>query len=308
MINLEGINFDVVDATTCAEPLLVQIAPSDIARRQMTRWTGIGAESVELTRRERFEYGYKAPCHLLIMSERVEREEGETLLDGTPKSSQNKVGQKLSLVPGGHRLCGWQKPRVLDGVTFFYLDPRGPLLDPELHFAETELEPRLHFFDHDLWETARKLKAQAENPGPAQTSYAEALGIVLAHELLRVNGNAPPPVQQFARGGLAGWRRARVADYIEENLANDITLPELAEVADLSPYHFARAFKQSFGLPPHRYMIDRRIKRAKDRLTNPQLSVTQIGQELGFSELSSFTTAFRKRTGVTPSDYRRSLA
>jgi AraC family transcriptional regulator len=212
----------------------------------------------------------------------------------------------LSLIPGGHRLCGWKKPRALDGVTFFYLNPRSPLLDPELRFAETEFKPRLDFFDRALWETALKLKTEAENPAPGQRSYAEALGLVLAHELLRLN-NRTVPVNQYSKGGLAGWQQKRVADYIEEQLASDVSLPELAAIAGLSPYHFARAFKQSFGLPPHRYLTSRRMEKAKSLLAQPAVSVTRIGHDLGFSELSSFTTTFRKNVGLTPTDYRRSL-
>ena len=291
---------------------VVRIAPSDIARRQIATWNGIRADAVELMRRERFEYGFKAPWHLLIMCEHVERDAGETLIEGLPKSTLHafsklhEFSNKLSLVPGGHAFCGWQQPRVLARVTYFYIDARGPLVDPELRFAETEFKPRLMFFDRDLWATALKLKAQAQHPEPGQRLYAEALGLVMAHELLRLN-NGTAPVKQNIRGGLAGWQEKKVAHYIEEHLAEDITLPTMAEVAGLSPYHFARTFKQSFGLPPHRYLTDRRIEKAKSLLTKPSMSVTQIGLNLGFSEISSFTTAFRKHTGLSPTEYRRSL-
>jgi AraC family transcriptional regulator len=98
-----------------------------------------------------------------------------------------------------------------------------------------------------------------------------------------------------------------VAHYVEEHLCDDVSLSALAEVAKLSPYYFSRAFKESFGLPPHRYLISRRVERAKDLLAQPDISVTQIGRELGFSETSSFTTSFRKHAGITPTAYRRSL-
>jgi AraC family transcriptional regulator len=291
---------------TGAQCPIVKIAPSDVARRQIAKWNGVRVDAMELIRQEPFEYGFTAPCHLLIMSEYGERDDGETLIEGLPRSTRQEFSHQLSLVPGGHRFHGWSKPRVLVRVNFFYIDPCGPMLDPALRFAETEFKPRLHFFDRDLWETAFKLKLQAQHPDPAQRQYAEALGIVLAHELLRVN-NSAVEVKQYVRGGLAAWQKKEIALYIEEHLAEDISLAALAELARLSPYHFARAFKQSFGLPPHRYMTNRRVEKAKGQLARSAASVTQIGLGLGFSEVSSFTTAFRKHVGITPTDYRRSL-
>jgi AraC family transcriptional regulator len=180
------------------------------------------------------------------------------------------------------------------------------LIDPALRFAETEFKPRLFFFDKDLWETAHKLKAQAGSSGRGERQYAEALSIVLVHELLRLNNGASAATHPI-RGGLAGWQEKRVAQYIEEHLSEDISLATLADVARLSPYHFVRAFKQSFGLPPHRYMSRLRVEQAKALLANPAVSVTQVGFNLGFSETSSFTTTFRKHTGLTPTAYRRGL-
>jgi AraC family transcriptional regulator len=101
------------------------------------------------------------------------------------------------------------------------------------------------------------------------------------------------------------WRQKRVVEFIEEHLAEEISLAALAGLVDLSLYHFARAFKQSFGAPPHRYHMARRMDRARSLLQRPALSVTQIGIQIGFRETSSFTTAFRKFTGLTPTEYRR---
>ena len=79
----------------------------------------------------------------------------------------------------------------------------------------------------------------------------------------------------------------------------------LAGLVDLSPYHFARAFKRSFGVPPHRYHVGRRIERAKALLRDR--SVTEVALAVGFAETSSFSAAFRRTTRATPQDYRRTL-
>jgi AraC family transcriptional regulator len=109
------------------------------------------------------------------------------------------------------------------------------------------------------------------------------------------------------RGGLPEWQQKKLMQYIDEHLAEDVSLLSLAELVHLSPYHFSRAFKQSFGMP-HRYLTNQRIERAKSLLAARKLSVTEIGLDVGFSETSSFTSAFRKVTGETPTDYRRRLA
>jgi len=297
-------------ATACDGCAPVRFIPADIAQRGVVHWTGIDAETIELVRREPYEYQLKTSCHLLVMAERAEREDGETQVEGLPTSTLRKFSGMLSFVPRGHRLSGWQKPRVLTRVTYFYIDPDGPLLDPALRFAETEFKPRLFFHDTELWAIASKLKAQAENPTPGQQQYAEALSILLAHELLRLNNdgeNGAANEPEYVRGGLAAWQKARVTDYVEDHLADNVLLSQLAEVARLSPFHFSRAFKQSFGLPPLRYVTSRRIELAKTLLAGED-TITQVGLAVGFGETSSFTTAFRRHTGVAPSVFRRGLA
>lgn len=109
------------------------------------------------------------------------------------------------------------------------------------------------------------------------------------------------------RGGLSGWQCKKVAEAIEERLSEPLPLAELARLVNLSPYHFARAFKRSFGVPPHRYHVMRRIERAKIMLAEPMFTITDIAVALGFAETSSFSAAFRKATGQSPSEYRRLL-
>jgi AraC family transcriptional regulator len=297
---------ELVTGSTGVVAPVVNFSPSDIARRHITTWNGLQTDAVQVVRREPFEYGFQAQHHLLIMTERSERDDGETQVEGLPKSTLHELSRTLSFVPAGHRFSGWQKPRVLTRVTFFYIDPQGPLINRDLPFCETRFKPRLFFFDKDLWETAAKLKAQSEQADLVQPQYAEALSIVLAHELLRLN-NGAAPARRNVRGGLAGWQEKKVAQYIEEHLSEDISLATLAEVARLSPFHFVRSFKQSFGLPPHRYLNRLRMEQAKIFLGNPTMSVTQIASNMGFSETSSFTTTFRKQIGLTPTAYRRSL-
>jgi AraC family transcriptional regulator len=107
------------------------------------------------------------------------------------------------------------------------------------------------------------------------------------------------------RGGLSARKQKLVVEHIEQHLAEQISLRALARLAKLSPYHFARAFRHSLGMPPHRYHMVRRMDRAQDLLLRSTLPVTQIGTRIGFRETSSFTRAYRRYAGVTPSEFRR---
>jgi AraC family transcriptional regulator len=283
---------------------IVEISPPDIARRRLANWGAIQADTVKVTRRGTFEYGFQARRHLLIAYERAERHEGETLIEGLPRSTLREFNCKLSFVPAGHRFYGWETPRVLTRVTYFYIDLQDPLFDSEPGITCPTISPRLFFFDQAVWDTALKLKAEIENSDPSSRQYVEALSLVLMHELIRLERTKPGATKPL-RGGLPARQQKRVVEFIEEHLAEDISLATLAELVGLSLYHFARAFRQSFGVPPHRYHMARRMDCAKSLLQRSALSVTQIGIQIGFRETSSFTRAYRKFAGVSPSEYRR---
>lgn len=133
--------------------------------------------------------------------------------------------------------------------------------------------------------------------------YTEGLGSALAVHVHRAYGDGlgrSPPVI----GGLGALRLRRVVDYIEAHLAEDIGLRDLAALAGLSAHHFGEAFKASTGTSPHRYLIERRILRAKERLLGADRSIAEIAVSVGFASHSHFTHNFRKLTGTTPSRFR----
>jgi AraC family transcriptional regulator len=284
----------------------VEIFPADAVKRRAVSWDGMTVEIVQATRPERTEYTFNGPRHLLAVYEQGERREGETIVEGLPRSTLRDFKRKLVFVPAGHEYSDWQEPRSLTRVVYFYFDPSKMSTLSQADVSGTPLSPRLFFEDTTLWDTAVKLRKQIESAGSDNRLYFEALGVVLAHELVRLNAGIRP-VEAPVRGGLAGWQQRIVTSYIEEHLSEQIPLATLARLVRLSPYYFCRAFKQSLGMPPHRYHNSRRIEHAKTLLAQPELSVTEIGLTVGFSETSSFTAAFRKATGQTPTGYHRSL-
>jgi len=109
---------------------------------------------------------------------------------------------------------------------------------------------------------------------------------------------------QTAAPSLPSFRVRRVTEYIEQNLEKELRLAELAALVCMSPYHFARLFKGSTGVPPHRFVLRRRVAHARALLAAPELSIAQIAGRVGFRRPSHFTTVFRRVSGLTPRDYR----
>jgi AraC family transcriptional regulator len=292
-------------AIDAAQPL-VDIAATEAVRRQTLTWRGMAAELVQPVTPDRIEFRFKAPVHLLAVYIRSMRHEGDTFVEGAPQSSLRNLTRKLTFVPANHEYREWHEPNVLPRVLYFYFDPARFSDQFNLGAEMTGLVPRVFFEDASLWDTAAKLRALVENPTSDNRPYVEALGVVLAHEVARFS-RGTPRIQPHVRGGLAAWQERIVVSYIEEHLTEQISLATLARLVHLSTFYFCRAFKQSFGMPPRRYHTMRRIERAKILLAKPSPSVTDIGFTLGFSQTSTFSAAFRKATGRTPTSYHRSL-
>src|SRR5215813_2589608 len=284
----------------------LEIIPADVVNRRASAWDGIKVEVIRSVTHDKVEFRFRAPCHLLLVYEEGVRDEGETVVDELPPSTLRTLRRKLTFVPAGHEYREWQRPRVRSRVICFYFDPAKMPAHSDASATAAPLAPRLFFENSVLWETAVKLAIAIEDGGEPER-YCEALAVVVAHELLRMQGNLRRR-GPATRGSLAVWQQRIVAAHIEEHLAEAIPLHALAKLVDLSPYYFCRAFKQSFGTPPHRYHVNRRIERAKTLLAERESSVTDVALEVGFSETSSFSAAFRHTTGTTPTEYRRTLA
>ncbi|MGX9430914.1 MULTISPECIES: helix-turn-helix domain-containing protein [Bradyrhizobium] len=277
----------------------VQIAPVDFVKRLGTGRPGWFVESIHAPIARKIECQFQGPVNLLVMYNEGARRSGETSIEGFVPSKMRNFVNKLTFVPAGYAYREQLETAGSTRVTFLYLDPT--VLQ---HDGEVEYAPRIHFEDSVVWETAAKLKGAIENGQANRTPYLAALSNVLALELSRPDYNAvrdTPP----NRGGLASWQKRAVLGYIEEHLSEQICLVTLARLVRLSQHHFCRTFKQSFGVPPHQYHVHRRIEQAKLLLADRAISITEIGLTLGYSQTSSFSVAFRKMTGWTPSKYRR---
>jgi AraC family transcriptional regulator len=143
----------------------------------------------------------------------------------------------------------------------------------------------------------------AEAPGGRLA--AESLANLMAVHLIR-NAVTPRCTARGPAGALPRQKLRAVVEYIEEHLDTDLTLEEIAAVAHLSPYHFARQFKAAAGLPPHQYVIARRVERAQQLLHDGALSLAEVAVSAGFSDQSQLTQSFKRHVGVTPGQFRKS--
>jgi AraC family transcriptional regulator len=145
--------------------------------------------------------------------------------------------------------------------------------------------------------------AELTAAGPGGRLAAESLANVLAVHLVR-HALAPRLPARRRDGGMPRGRLRAVVEYIEGHLDTGPTLREMAAVARVSPYHFARQFKQTTGLPPHQYVIARRVERARQLLQQGDLSLADVAAHAGFSDQSQLTRHFKRILGVTPGQFR----
>jgi AraC family transcriptional regulator len=134
---------------------------------------------------------------------------------------------------------------------------------------------------------------------------AESLANVLAVHLIR-NASGPRASAVQSDGVLPPRKVRSVVEYIEEHLDGSPTLEQMAATVHLSVYHFARRFKAATGLPPHQYVIMRRVERAKRLLQAGDLSLAEVAADAGFADQSKFSHHFKRVVGVSPRQFRRS--
>lgn len=133
--------------------------------------------------------------------------------------------------------------------------------------------------------------------------YVESVIQVLATHLVRHYCTSRVVIED-AVSKLSPQKLQQTIDYIHARLEQNITLSELADIVQMSQYRFARAFKQSTGIPPHQYLLWQRVERAKKLLIEKQLPIVDISYQLGFASQSHFAATFRRFTKVTPKVYR----
>jgi AraC-like DNA-binding protein len=150
------------------------------------------------------------------------------------------------------------------------------------------------------------LPALAE-PDRVNTLFVDHIGLAFRAHVASAYGGMQV-TRPHARGGLAPWQERRAKDLLSSKSNGEMPLAELARGCGLSAGHFTRAFRQSFGMAPHQWLLTLRVKRAKKQLLNLDTSLADIAIDCGFADQSHFTRVFRKQIGATPGQWRRQFA
>jgi AraC-like DNA-binding protein len=200
--------------------------------------------------------------------------------------------------------CGWQFDKPVDAFHIYI----GNNVLAQAARAEgrrdtgIELRECLRFEDPLIIELSLEL-TRACGSNETNLLYADTVGLCLTMRLLRINEAMPEPVS--TRGGLSPLQLRRITEYLAAHLAEDVALAQLACLVGFSPFHFARAFKRSTGLPPHRYQIGLRIEKARALLEATMLPISDVAVQIGYEDPSYFARLFARETGMTPHVYRQ---
>lgn len=172
---------------------------------------------------------------------------------------------------------------------------------------EPELVDRVHFDDPKLFAIMALINDEISAGDAMSQLFIEQLLDLACLQLLRAHSAAPMLFAPEPRRGLSSWQVKRVATYMRENLAEDIRLQELADLVDLSRFHFCTAFRIATGHTPHGWLTRQRIACAKTLLGDRRLRIIDIALLVGYETPSAFAASFRKVAGLTPSEFRRRL-
>jgi len=180
------------------------------------------------------------------------------------------------------------------------------IISPDVFGDGNELAvvDRFLFRDREMEVICHRLYQAISLGGMADRLYVESLVTQLAVLIRRRHSTASAALRIPPSSGLTRSQARRVLDYIETHLSRHLTLGELARIAGLSLHHFARMFKRTVGMAPHRYVLERRLERAKGMLCSTGTSLVEISLSTGFSSQSHFTSTFRRLVGPTPTEFQ----
>jgi AraC family transcriptional regulator len=271
-------------------------APAALTKIKTRSWPGLTVCSMQRSAREMQNKGTEHRINLQlapVANATVQVEGGQTRQLTISGISFVPAGVTVRSMMGAGAVIGvLQSPASYDAVANEVAGPAAASFEPVWSMNDPVLETLIHL-----------LLAEIDSPF-SDNLAADALNRAIALQLMRgAVGNAAGRLASV--GKLARDRLARVLDYIESRLDEPLTLAEIAEQANLSPFHFSRCFKRTLGVSLANFVAMRRIERATALLVQSRQPLAEIALAVGFENQASFTRRFQRETGLTPGRFRK---
>lgn len=228
-------------------------------------------------------------------------------IEGGPRNKE-LIGPRRICITPGEATAHWEhhgQPEILQVYLrrSIYHAAVGEIYNCDTSAAE--LVPRFAIVDPLLEQLAVAITTALRDGTAEDGLYIDTIAQMIAVHLARSHSSQSRPVRMPPMPTISGWRIRHVLEYIEEHVDGDLSLEAIAAEVDISPVYFARAFRAAIGQSPHRYVVMRRVERAKELLRNTEMPVVDVALEVGFSSQSHLSFWFHRYVGVSPGAYRR---
>ncbi len=240
--------------------------------------------------------------HILEVIEPNSHSHHERRMGGKHLSSEIRGGEVFLCPAQTNHWVTWEKSLNFT-VLVFDVSFLKQIADEMESFPQIELTPQWNIFDPVIQSIVKALKTDLEAGSPAGRLYGESFGTALSVHLLKNSSTFKQKSFEYL-GGLSPQKLKRVLDYIEAHLTEDISLENLATLAEISSCYFSRLFKQSMQIAPHQYVIRQRVELALTMLQQSDLEIADIALLCGFCHQSHLNRHFKRLVGVSPNAFR----
>jgi AraC family transcriptional regulator len=261
---------------------------------------GITAQYVAIPPGVEYGFDWRGDTHFLAFHD-IQMRDGETHADALPVKRVRDARNTFTFIPSGCRVWGWTAPTKTDNsFVAIYLDPRRLRAEIGARMSGAMLQPDVFFKAPALLGTIGKLRRALSEGDQIDQLYAESLCVLATMEFCRhrERGFAEEDSARIGKAALS-----RIDEYIQAHLGRPISLDDLAQLADLSRFHFLRAFKTSSGETPYQRVLRMRVERAEELLSEGRSTVAEVAKAVGFKSPSRFIATFRRARETTPRQF-----
>lgn len=264
-------------------------------------WNGFFVECAQLHGPRAFEYSWQGDANYLALHD-IALSDGEIAIESELRANRADLRNRLTFVPHGMRVSGWsQLARGDQGYTAVFFDPNLAEAELDRPLLRVASRPLLYFENAQLSQTLRRFNRLVSIPHEHDALTAETLGLLAVLQLYPSLGLSIKP----ASGQLSPAQQRRIREFLQANLHSSVALSDLAAVAGLSRFHFARSFSRTYGRSPHQHVLMHKIGLVATLLATSNIPLAEIAIRAGFTTPARLSTAFRRMVGKSPRSFRQ---